>query len=87
MVKKKNQEGKNTIETNPCFEEQELSYRCFSKYNYDKEKCTLQIENYKACKNFWGEIRAYRRRQGQYPLLPPLEERQRIKQEYLASKR
>lgn len=56
MVTKKNQEGKNTIETNPCFEEQELSYQCFSKYNYDKEKCTLQIENYKACKNFWVSV-------------------------------
>ncbi|KAL1501603.1 hypothetical protein ABEB36_006900 [Hypothenemus hampei] len=78
--------GTNTEESNPCFKEQQLSFQCFDKNNYDKDKCLLQIENYKTCKKFWGELRRYRRRQGLYPLLPPLEERDKIKQEYLSSK-
>lgn len=44
---------RNQEETNPCLKEQELTYQCFNKYNYEKSKCFLQIQNYKACKTFW----------------------------------
>ncbi|XP_050296305.1 coiled-coil-helix-coiled-coil-helix domain-containing protein 7 [Anthonomus grandis grandis] len=73
----------NAEETNPCLREHELSFKCFDRHNYDKSKCFLEIENYKACKKFWGEVRASRRRQGIYPLLPPVEERATIKETFL----
>ncbi|ENN71995.1 hypothetical protein YQE_11286, partial [Dendroctonus ponderosae] len=48
---------RNQEETNPCLKEQELTYQCFTKYNYDKDKCFWPIENYKACKTFWAPRR------------------------------
>lgn len=44
---------RNQEETNPCLKEQELSYKCLSMNNYDKDKCQLEFENYKTCKGFW----------------------------------
>lgn len=38
---------------NPCLKEQNLSYKCLGDNNYDKDKCQLEFENYKACKGFW----------------------------------
>lgn len=79
---------KNNAELlNPCLKEQELTYRCYDLHNYDKEKCFLEIENYKTCKKFWGKISALRRSQGIKPSLPPVEEREKIKQEYLSKQK
>nr|CAH7742221.1 unnamed protein product [Callosobruchus chinensis] len=40
-------------ELNPCLKEQELTFKCFSDKNYNKEDCKSEIENYKICKSFW----------------------------------
>lgn len=41
---------------NPCLKEQQLTDGCFHENNFDYEKCTYHIENYKACKTFWVSI-------------------------------
>ncbi|CAG9764067.1 unnamed protein product [Ceutorhynchus assimilis] len=74
-------------EKNPCLKESQLTIKCYERHSYDREKCFFEIENYKACKKFWGEVGAFRRSQGTYPALPPLAERERVKREYLASKK
>uniref|UniRef100_A0A182VBP2 THAP-type domain-containing protein n=1 Tax=Anopheles merus TaxID=30066 RepID=A0A182VBP2_ANOME len=38
---------------NPCLKEQELSYKCLSKNNFDHGKCELYYANYNNCKEFW----------------------------------
>ncbi|XP_044745521.1 coiled-coil-helix-coiled-coil-helix domain-containing protein 7 [Coccinella septempunctata] len=67
---------------NPCLKEHELTDKCFHKNNFDYEKCALQIENYKVCKSFWHSVQMERRSKGIKPYLPPVEERDRIKEEY-----
>ncbi|CAH0390658.1 unnamed protein product [Bemisia tabaci] len=71
---------------NPCLKEQALSLKCLQNNNYDKDKCFLPIENYKFCKKFWGKVRNMRRSQGIYPLLPPPEEREKVKADWQAGK-
>uniref|UniRef100_A0A182M397 THAP-type domain-containing protein n=1 Tax=Anopheles culicifacies TaxID=139723 RepID=A0A182M397_9DIPT len=39
---------------NPCLKEQELSYKCLSKNNFDHGKCELYYANYNNCKEFWN---------------------------------
>ncbi|KAF7268604.1 hypothetical protein GWI33_018294 [Rhynchophorus ferrugineus] len=78
--------NKNAELYNPCLKEQNLTYKCYDRNNYDREKCFFEIENYKACKKFWGEVSSFRRRQGIKPLLPPVEEREKIREEYLTKK-
>jgi len=68
---------------NPCLNEQKQVQRCMDKSGYDKEKCQLHMNNYNTCKRFWGEVRVRRRREG-LPPLPPPEEREAIKKEFLA---
>ncbi|KAK9701844.1 hypothetical protein QE152_g30343 [Popillia japonica] len=75
---------RNQEETNPCLKEQELSYKCLSMNNYDKDKCQLEFENYKTCKGFWMSIQSERRRKGIKPYLPTIEDREKIKREYFA---
>lgn len=36
-----------------CLQEQELSYKCLSKHNYEREPCEIYFANYKNCKEFW----------------------------------
>ncbi|KYB26462.1 coiled-coil-helix-coiled-coil-helix domain-containing protein 7 [Tribolium castaneum] len=69
---------------NPCLKEQEQTYKCFHKNNFDKEACQLHIENYKSCKSFWNFVKSERMRKGIRPALPPVEEREQIKQEYMS---
>ncbi|XP_044263655.1 coiled-coil-helix-coiled-coil-helix domain-containing protein 7 [Tribolium madens] len=68
---------------NPCLKEQEQTYKCFHKNNFDKEACQLHIENYKTCKSFWNFVKKDRRKKGITPDLPPVAEREHIKQEYI----
>ncbi|KAF2885224.1 hypothetical protein ILUMI_20943 [Ignelater luminosus] len=68
--------------SNPCLREQNLTFKCYDKHNYNKEKCENQINNYKLCKSFWGHIRTQRKREGIIPHLPEPEERERIKAEF-----
>ncbi|KAK5647342.1 hypothetical protein RI129_002234 [Pyrocoelia pectoralis] len=71
---------------NPCLKEQQITYKCFDKFNYDKEKCELEIYNYKECKSFWHRVKGDRKRKGIKPYLPDPEEREQIKLQYMKSK-
>lgn len=71
---------------NPCLNEQQITYKCFDKFKYDKEKCELEMYNYKECKSFWNRVRADRKRKGIKPYLPEPEERQQIKLQYMKFK-
>lgn len=37
-------------------QEQDLSYNCLHKNNFDREKCELYFANYQNCKEFWVNI-------------------------------
>ncbi|XP_055372957.1 coiled-coil-helix-coiled-coil-helix domain-containing protein 7 [Condylostylus longicornis] len=71
---------------NPCLKEQELSFKCLSKNNFNREACEVYFANYNNCKEFWNKIRLDRRRKGIEPYLPNIEEREKIKEEYMKTK-
>ncbi|XP_019866721.1 coiled-coil-helix-coiled-coil-helix domain-containing protein 7 [Aethina tumida] len=77
--------NKDAEKYNPCLKEMELTYKCFNDNNFDKSLCVLQMENYKTCKGFWHSVQAQRRKDGIQPYLPPVEERDQIKRDYLNS--
>ncbi|CAK1591258.1 unnamed protein product [Parnassius mnemosyne] len=68
---------------NPCLKEQTQSYECLSKNGYDQEKCEAYFDNYNTCKKFWGQVYRDRRAKGIHPYLPDLEDREKIKSEYM----
>ncbi|KAB7504434.1 Coiled-coil-helix-coiled-coil-helix domain-containing protein 7 [Armadillidium nasatum] len=70
---------------NPCIHEQKLSMKCLNDNNFDKESCYEFFDNYNKCKDFWGAIQLDRRRKRIRPYLPPVEERETIKKEYMAN--
>ncbi|XP_025415468.1 coiled-coil-helix-coiled-coil-helix domain-containing protein 7 [Sipha flava] len=72
-------------DSNPCLQEQKISLKCLQEHFGDKTKCDPQIENYKDCKTFWYNICKERKANNIKPVLPPLEERIKIKKEYLSS--
>lgn len=74
-------------EKNPCVKEHEMSFKCLEDNSYDRNSCGEYFENYKRCKDFWGNLRLERRRAGIVPNLPPPEEREQIKAEYLDRQR
>ncbi|KAH8405275.1 hypothetical protein KR222_001015 [Zaprionus bogoriensis] len=76
----------NAERDNPCLKEQELSFKCLNKTNFDREKCEVYFANYNNCKEFWNKVRSERRAKGIVPYLPPVEERAAIKAEYMKSK-
>lgn len=47
----------NAERDNPCLREQELSFKCLNKYNYDRDKCEVYFANYNNCKDFWVFIK------------------------------
>ncbi|XP_055620969.1 coiled-coil-helix-coiled-coil-helix domain-containing protein 7 [Toxorhynchites rutilus septentrionalis] len=71
---------------NPCLHEQGLVHKCLNVNNYDKEKCELYFSNYKNCKDFWYKVSRDRRSRGIYPYLPDVEDRAKLKAEYMKSK-
>lgn len=73
----------NRERNNPCLKEQKLSLQCLEDNGYDYDKCRLQFENFKTCKGFWLAVARDRRRKGIQPEVPPPEERDAIKREYL----
>lgn len=48
----------NSPRTNPCYKEQEITYKCFNENNFDKSACELEIFNYRNCTEFWVSIRS-----------------------------
>ncbi|XP_031328781.1 coiled-coil-helix-coiled-coil-helix domain-containing protein 7 [Photinus pyralis] len=71
---------------NPCLKEQLITYKCLDQFQYNKEKCELEMYNYKECKSFWGRVRADRRRKDIKPYLPEVKDREKIKLQYMGSK-
>uniref|UniRef100_T1H7F4 Coiled-coil-helix-coiled-coil-helix domain-containing protein 7 n=1 Tax=Megaselia scalaris TaxID=36166 RepID=T1H7F4_MEGSC len=65
--------------------EQELSYKCLDKNNYDREKCEVYFAN-KNCRSFWDKVKTDRRKKGILPVMPDLEDRQKIKEEYFKTR-
>ncbi|XP_055856642.1 coiled-coil-helix-coiled-coil-helix domain-containing protein 7 [Episyrphus balteatus] len=78
--------NENAERDNPCLKEQELTYKCLHKYNFDREKCEVFFANYNNCKDFWNKVRLDRRGKGIYPNIPAPEDRAEIKAEYMKSK-
>jgi len=74
----------NSEQNNPCLKEQKLSYKCLEKNDYDQKACITAFTNYTACREFWHKVGADRRRNGIRPHLPPVEEREKMKAEYMA---
>ncbi|XP_063863472.1 coiled-coil-helix-coiled-coil-helix domain-containing protein 7-like isoform X1 [Scylla paramamosain] len=74
-------------EKNPCLKEHDMSFKCLEESSYNRNACGEYFENYKKCKEFWGNVRSERRRAGIVPHLPPAEERDKIKAEYLENRR
>ncbi|XP_060867319.1 coiled-coil-helix-coiled-coil-helix domain-containing protein 7 [Metopolophium dirhodum] len=75
-------EAKNG-DSNPCLQEQRLSFKCLQDSFGDKSQCEPQIENYKDCKTFWYNIYKERKNNKIRPYMPSLEERIKIKKEYM----
>lgn len=76
----------NAEKNNPCLREQELSYKCLDRNNFDREKCEVYFANYKNCRAFWDKVKTERRRAGLHPILPEVEDRPKIKEEYFKTK-
>ncbi|CAB3373237.1 Hypothetical predicted protein [Cloeon dipterum] len=84
----RNDPAKLTSEyNNPCLKEQELSFKCMHDNNFDRDSCTNVFKNYQVCKEFWNHIKVQRRRDGIKPYMPPPEERDQIKSDYLNSRK
>lgn len=69
-------------ENHPCLTEHKTSLKCLDRNGYNKDECQAAFDNYKACMAFWQNIKGERRSKGIKPLLPPLEEREAIRQEH-----
>ncbi|XP_076624017.1 coiled-coil-helix-coiled-coil-helix domain-containing protein 7 [Colletes latitarsis] len=72
---------------NPCLKEHNLSLKCLDINDYKHEKCEMYFANYKVCKAFWRQVRIDRKQRGIIPHLPLPEDRDKVKTEYLHSKR
>lgn len=71
-------------QSNPCLKEQRLSYKCLSDHNYNRSYCSEYFENYRNCKAFWNKVRLDRKRSGNKPYIPAVEDRERVQAEYFA---
>ncbi|XP_057369286.1 coiled-coil-helix-coiled-coil-helix domain-containing protein 7-like [Daphnia carinata] len=70
----------NNDANNPCSKEHKMANECSTNNFQDREKCKAYFANYRACMEFWTNIKAERRRERIRPLLPPPEEREQILQ-------
>lgn len=71
---------------NPCYKEHLLSLKCLETNQKDQNTCELYFLNYKSCKDFWASVQTERRSKGIKPYMPPLEERIKIKADFLNSR-
>lgn len=78
---RKNQEAK--LNAGPCIVEHDLSLQCLEDNNYNRSKCANAFLNFTACKTFWNKIKVERQRKGIKPDIPPPEEREAIKREFI----
>jgi len=69
-------------ESDPCSVESEISLDCQSSTRF-RENCSKEIENFKTCKDFWYRVKKDRIAKGIEPHLPPQEEREEIKKQFM----
>ncbi|CAM1309897.1 CHCHD7 (predicted) [Pycnogonum litorale] len=81
-IKKLSQQHREQI-NNPCFQEQDLSFKCLNDSGYDYSKCEMHFLNYRQCKKFWGAVVKERMQKNIQPYLPNPEDQEEIKNEYL----
>ncbi|KAH9492268.1 Coiled-coil-helix-coiled-coil-helix domain-containing protein 7 [Bulinus truncatus] len=67
----------------PCLRENEMSMQCLNENAYDGSKCQDFFKNYRNCRKFWAWIVKQRKEQGVIPHLPELEDREKVKEEFL----
>ncbi|XP_025995741.1 coiled-coil-helix-coiled-coil-helix domain-containing protein 7 isoform X1 [Solenopsis invicta] len=84
---------RNQETDNPCYKEHLQSLRCLESNQADRNACEPYFLNYKNCKNFWRDhfslqasVQQDRKLKGIEPYLPPLEERVKIKADFLNSR-
>lgn len=68
----------------PCVLEHDIVLKCFDDKNYDHKQCSRESDNYRLCKRFWAFVSADRIKKRVFPGVPPPEDREQVKQEYLA---
>ncbi|XP_072745776.1 coiled-coil-helix-coiled-coil-helix domain-containing protein 7 [Anoplolepis gracilipes] len=71
---------------NPCYKEHLLSLKCLDSNQKEREACEVYFVNYRNCKEFWTNVQFERKSKGIKPYMPPLEERKKIKADFLNSK-
>lgn len=71
---------------NPCYKEHLLSLKCLDSNQIDRNACEVYFVNYKNCKEFWAKVQSERKLKGIKPYMPPLEERVKIKADFLNSR-
>ncbi|EFN67043.1 Coiled-coil-helix-coiled-coil-helix domain-containing protein 7 [Camponotus floridanus] len=71
---------------NPCYKEHLLSLKCLDSNQKERQACEVYFKNYKNCKQFWAKVQSERKSKGIKPYMPPLEERKKIKAEFLNSR-
>ncbi|XP_005103878.1 coiled-coil-helix-coiled-coil-helix domain-containing protein 7 [Aplysia californica] len=67
----------------PCVKEHDMALKCLDDGGYDRSKCEDFFTNYRNCRKFWKFVSDDRRKKGITPYLPPPEEREQVKTEYL----
>ncbi|XP_017881881.1 coiled-coil-helix-coiled-coil-helix domain-containing protein 7 [Ceratina calcarata] len=68
---------------NPCYKESLISAQCLERNQYDYTLCEVQFENYRVCKRFWSSVISKRRLEGVMPIVPPPDEREKIRKEFI----
>ena len=71
----------------PCNKERKLSLMCLDKNGYDNTKCEAAFENFKACREFWNNVKKMRAAHRINPQLPPPEERAEIQRIYMGDRK
>ncbi|KAL6426608.1 hypothetical protein ACFW04_009187 [Cataglyphis niger] len=71
---------------NPCYKEHLLSLKCLDSNQEERQACEVYFINYKNCKDFWATVQSERKSKGIRPYMPSLEERKKIRADYLNSR-
>lgn len=71
---------------NPCYKEHLLSLKCLDFNQKERQACEVYFKNYKNCKEFWANVQSERKSKGIKPYMPSLEERKKIKADFLNSR-
>ncbi|XP_060572972.1 coiled-coil-helix-coiled-coil-helix domain-containing protein 7-like [Ruditapes philippinarum] len=75
------QRMKDGSEKNPCYEEGQLTLRCLHNTK-DKSECEEYGKNVRMCRYFWRTVMKDRKRKGIMPVLPAVDDREKVMEEY-----